>query len=140
MTNFRLYKLTGAYINKLEEANEAIEDPEAHERFIQEYDLLERDRRQKIRNCIAYAKNLKKIIKTIKDEVNSLTERLNKIEKVEERFIGYLQRNLLPGEKYDDGIHSISWRSSEHIEIDPNIDLPVQYLREKLSYEPDILG
>ena len=48
-----------------------------------------------------------------------------------------MESNMFEDEKYDDGIHAIYWRSTEKIEIDPHATIPLQYLREQLSYEPD---
>lgn len=137
MKNFRLYELTGAYIDMLELAEDNESSPEIQVAFIEQYDQLEKDRKQKIKNCCAYYKNLKGRSEIIENHIKELTKKLDSLKAAEERFREYIQRNMLTGESYDDGLHKISWRHSERIDVEREDLIPVQYLREKISYEPD---
>lgn len=133
----RLYELTGEYKQLLELAEENESDPATIEAFIEQYDQLEKDRKQKIKNCCAYYKNLKGRSEMIENHIKELTKKLDALKANEERFCEYIQRNMLTGESYDDGLHKIAWRHSERIDIEREDLIPVQYLREKISYEPD---
>jgi hypothetical protein len=52
-------------------------------------------------------------------------------------FESYIAHCLGEGNKWGNGLFNISWRASESVNVTDLTEIPANYLREKLSYEPD---
>lgn len=77
----------------------------------------------------------------IKIEIESLTQRLEQVQRRANGRLQFLGRYVDRGEKYNDGRCDISWRKASHVEIGCAVaELPEQYRRTKITSEPDKAG
>lgn len=83
-----------------------------------------------------FLKNQGALVDAIDAEITRLKEKKAQAEKTIEEGESYL--SSLVTEKWSNGIHEMGWRkcppSAEPVNV---AEIPVQYMREKISYEPD---
>lgn len=120
-------------IKRLEETT----DPLEHELIMIEIDKLELDKAQKLNGCCAYVKHLRVEIEAVANEVIKLQKRMSKVQNQESRLLDYMRMCLPLNQDFKSTLHSVSWRKSEAVEITDASKIPVQYMRQKMSYEPD---
>jgi len=120
-----------------EQAVQANIDPETGEVDIdgltKALDALEQERAAKIKNIVAYYKDLKSDSDALKAEAKALTDRAKSAEKKADSLKGYLAKSL-KWEPYKDGVVDIRFRNNEVVDIDESI-LPKKYFR--IKKEPD---
>ncbi len=131
-----LYEIQAALLPLIKRLEET-ECPLEYELLMGEIDKLEIDKTQKLNGCCAYVKQLRADIETIANEITRLKERMLKAQNAEAKFLDYLRMCLPLQENFKSALHTISWRKSEAVEIIDASQIPVQYMREKISYEPD---
>lgn len=98
---------------------------------IEKLESLEMQRDQKISNIACWIKELKAEANAVKAEKMNLEKRQNACNKKAEQLKNYLSY-ILAGEKFKDSKCSISYRRSEAVEVDKDIDLqrvPECYLK-----------
>ena len=95
-------------------------------------------RDEKIKGVVAYVKELKADISVISDTMGQLEGRRTTLENKAKRLEGYIAHAVGEGTRWEspDGIHAIAWRKSERLAVIDEALIPVQYMRERLSYEP----
>ncbi len=116
---------------------EGTTDPLEYELIMIEIDKLELDKTQKLNGCCAYVKHLRVEIEAIANEVIKLQKRMSKVQNQESRLLDYMRMCLPLNQDFKSTVHSVSWRKSEAVEITDASKIPVQYMRQKMSYEPD---
>lgn len=105
-----------------------------------ELTALEGDKSEKLEACCSALWNLRAETYAIKAEIERL-HRLKVIaENREQGLEQYIARCVGAGERWKGKLHSISWRKSERVQILDREAVPGAYLREKLSYEPDLVA
>lgn len=87
-----------------------------------------------MREAVLCIKDLEGVVELHRKEERRLKERREKIEARLEQLKGWLSRTLPAGEKWTDGIHSLTWRRSVSVEADTS-KLTYDYLR--VEYSPD---
>lgn len=95
---------------------------------------LEMARDQKISNVACWLKDLKAENEAIKAEKQNLTKRETSNSNLMERLKGWIDF-ALDGQKFKDGRVSISYRSSESVEVDENVvdNLPEEFVKVEKS-------
>lgn len=122
---------------KLIQRMEETEDPVENESLMRQLSELEIDKDIKLEGCCAYVKQLRGEIETVVGEIVRLRKLMDQLEKRQESFLNYMKFCLQDNQPWKKGVHSISWRKSEAIEVYDESKIPIQYLREKLVYEAD---
>ncbi len=131
-----LYEIQAALLPLIKQLDET-EDPLKYEMLMNEIDKVDIDRTAKLEGCCAYVKQLRGETETIAGEIVRLKKMMERAQKREQSFVDYMRMCMKDGETWRSGVHSIGWRKSEAVEITDESKIPVQYLREKLSYEAD---
>lgn len=132
-----LYELQGIYSGFLHQVS-GLENPEQEQELVEKYFAAEEDRNLKLANCCAYYKNLDAEVTAYTEEIDRLEKRKLELQNKVERFKQYMSR-CLDGETYKDGVHQISWRKSERVNISDETQVPACYIREKVIREVDKL-
>ena len=111
---------------------------ELDERLLADFEALQMDRDTKIENIGCWIKNLKSDAAALKDEAKAMAERAKSAENKAESLKRYLEA-ALQGEKFSTAKVAISWRRVTSVEVDDAEveQLPEQYVRRKISVEPD---
>lgn len=121
------------------EAWERCVDPETgeiNEDLYEEFEALQLQRDKKIENVACWIKNLASDAEAMKAEAKNLTERAKAAEKKAENLKHYLEL-ALHGEKFQSARAAISWRHAKSVRVDPDAVLPDEYIRRKITEEPD---
>lgn len=126
-----LFEIDNALMNcvKLESGNYV--DAETGEVIdIEAIEALEMERDQKVRNIACWIRNLDADEKALAEQAKIFTDRKNAVKNKKESLKGYLAR-YLNGKPWQNNEVKISWRESEAIETDTNLDvskLPAVYV------------
>ena len=91
----------------------------------------------KLNNICIVNEKIEDNVALAKAKMKNLKEYIEKQEKAQQRLLDYVSNNLEVGKKYDLGIHSISWRKSEAVEIENENDIPKEYMTEKITLTPN---
>jgi len=121
-------------LKRLENTDDILE----YELLMGEIDKLEIDKTQKLEGCCAHVKHIRAEIEMIAGEIVRLKGRMEKAQKEESRFLDYLRMCLPLEQTFKSALHTISWRKSTAAVITDTSLVPVQYMKEKTSYVPDI--
>lgn len=124
--------------SELDSANEIYsEDRPVAAQIQNAFDSLQLRREVKIENLALLIKQADGFSELINDEISVLKER----KAVHERKVGWLKNYLTfcmqDGEKFETGKVRIGWRKSESVEFDDESLIPKEFLREKITYEPN---
>lgn len=119
---------------EIDQAILACVDPETGEILADEFDALQMERDCKIENIAVWIKSLQAEAAALKKEKAALEERQKAKENRAKSLCNYLA-GILNGERFETTRCRLSFRSSEGLEIDENVDVPIEYLRFK---EPEI--
>jgi hypothetical protein len=103
---------------------------------IKAFEALQITRFDKIDGITSWHKQLIAEAEAIKTERASLYERQKQKENQAERLKGFLSETL-HGEKFESARNKISWRKSEPVIIMDDSLIPREYMREKITHEPD---
>ena len=112
-------------------------DPLEYELIMNQVDLLVIDKSVKLKGCCEYVQWLDNEQSYIQHEIDRLKRKKEKVLKRKESFLNYMASCLPNREKWKSGMYEISRRQSESVEITDQALIPPQYLKEKISYEPD---
>lgn len=133
-----LYEINEAVMNCVKVSDtEAVDTTTGEVISIDELEHLEMEKEEKIENCIKFYKNLLAEHEAYKKEADRLSKlaktQKNKAEQLK-AYMGY----CLNGEKFksEDGLHQVSFRRSEAIEVLNLWDIPDHYMKYK-DPEPD---
>lgn len=132
----KLYEIDKQIAEELEFLEIAEETGETPESIKERLDALKVEREKKLEAIVAVAKNLDAEAAACEAEAKRLRDRARHNEKRVEGLKWYVSQ-MLKGEKWGNGIHAISYRTSEAVEVLDEAAIPSLYMREKLSYEPD---
>lgn len=91
----------------------------------------------KLNNICIVNEKIEDNVALAKAKMKNLKEYIEKQEKAQQRLLDYVSNNLEVGKKYDLGIHSISWRKSEAVEIENENDIPKKYMTKKITLTPN---
>lgn len=130
-----LFEINKAIMN----AWEACVDPETgeiNEDIYAEMEALQVERDEKIENIACWAKNLMSDAAQLKAEAKTMADRAASAEKKAESLKRYLAA-VLNGTKFETARCIIGWRKSMAVLIEPDADLPEEYVRTKVTTEPD---
>lgn len=112
----KLYEIDAKLNQLLEQALALKEEGGAVEDLFPDIEALVLAKDDKIANCIGYLKNLRALQNAVDEEVKIQKAKSasleNKIESLE-KYIGY----FVGDDKWTNGVHSVSWRKSESVEI-----------------------
>lgn len=133
----KLYEIDHAIAQELEFLEQAEETGETPESIKERLDALQVEREAKLAAIVAVAKNLSAEAEACRAEARSLTARARHNEKRIEGLKWYVGQ-VLKGEKWSNGVHSISYHRSKETEVFDEKILPYIYLRETHYYEPDL--
>ena len=117
----------------------ALIDPETGEisdENLEAFAALEMERDAKIEGVACLLKNTIAEGAALKAEKLAFAERQKQAEKNVERLKQYLL-NATGGEKFTSLRAQITFRSTTSVEVDEGVDLPAEYLRVKVTTEPD---
>lgn len=129
----KLYELTGGLETLL--TYYADSDGSNAEEILAGIYEIEIERDEKLAACCAVYKNMMAERDAIDAELKRLRAKIDAQETKCDNFKRYISNNLLPGEKWGNGVHKISWRSSESVEILDESRIPYEYWR--IKKEPD---
>ena len=120
---------------------DAAVDPETgelNEEILADFEVLEMDRTTKIENIGCWIKNLKADEEALKAEAKAMADRAKAAGNKAESLKRYLEA-ALHGEKFQTPKVAILWRRVQAVEVDEMevAELPEQYVRRKISVEPD---
>lgn len=132
----QLYKIQGDILRLIQRMDET-DDPIENSSLMRQLSELEIDKDIKLEGCCAYVKQLRAEIETVVGEIMRLRKLMDQLENRQEAFLEYMKFCLPANESWKKGVHSITWRRSDAIEVYDESKIPIQYLREKLVYEPD---
>ena len=98
-------------------------------------DSLHQDRDIKIGNICRYIKSLKGEAEMVANEARALSERSRVTKNKAEALKKYLSGFIPDGEKFADEHSKISWRKSEAVLINEDVEIPEDY--QKVVVSPD---
>lgn len=93
------------------------------------------ERNQKLENIRKLLKHLQADVDIIQAEKDRLNVFQKKYESKIESLLSWVEKCLLPGEKFDCPIGGFSWRESEYLDSAENAKIPKAFQRVKI--EPD---
>jgi cell division septum initiation protein DivIVA len=132
----KLYEIDAAIAQELEFLEQAEETGETPESIKERLDALQIERETKLAAIVAVAKNLNAEAEACEAEAKRLKARAAHNEKRVEGLKWYVSQ-VLKGEKWGNGVHAISYRNSEAVEVVDDAKIPSLYMREVLYWEPD---
>lgn len=134
-----LYEINREYLEALADIFMNHVDPdtgEIEEDAARILDDLEAKRNDKIEAVALYIKNLRSDVAAIKEEAKALTARAKTAENRADYLTRYLEHNL-NGETFDTPRVDIRWRKSKKVNILEGAEIPDEYIRRKITEEPD---
>ena len=87
-----------------------------------------------MREVVCGLKDLGNLIEVHENEISRLKERRDILEARYDRLKAWLANSLPQGQKWSDGIHSLFWRKSVSVDVEPE-KLPIEY--SKIEYRAD---
>lgn len=139
-SNMALYEITSE-IEKCELAILESVDVETGEildtTLTEKMKSLQLNRKDKINGCIYAITKREDKIELAKKEIDRLKKLIDICENQDRRIREYLLANIEVGEKIDLGLHSITWRKSEAVEITNEDVIPKDFMTEKITYSPN---
>lgn len=129
----KLYELTGALATLL--SYYADSESSYSEECLAQLQEIEVERDYKLEACCAVYKNMQAERDIVANEIKRLRAKQEVLENKLDNFKRYIENNMLPGEKWTNGVHKLSWRSSESVEITNEEFLPDDFWR--IKKEPD---
>lgn len=100
-------------------------------------DGLQMERTEKIENIIKLLKNIDGDITKIDVEISLLEKKLNAAKNRKQSVKNFLAYAIGNGNKFKSPIASCYWKESESVLCPDASELPVKYVREKITKEPD---
>lgn len=97
-------------------------------------DALQQENADTMREVLMGMKDLNLAIELHENEISRLKERRNILESRYDRLKQWLANSLPAGQKWSDGLHSLSWRKSVAVEVEQE-KLPIEY--SKIEYRAD---
>jgi hypothetical protein len=113
------------------------DDEAAAARAKDELAAIEEVRDDKLAGCCGHLKNLESDVEAIQTEIVKLNDKLSAALKRADKFRDYIKFCIGEGSKWKNGVHSISWRKSEAVEIPDDEKVPSQYMRVTVTESPD---
>lgn len=98
---------------------------------------LQMERTTKISNIIKLMRNIDADITAIDVEISQLEKKLTAAKNRKQSVKNYLAYAIGEGNKFKDAIASCYWKESESVLCPDASELPVKYVREKITKEPD---
>lgn len=135
----KLYEIKDKYRYNLERYDDA-ETQADLDGIALELTALEGALDEKAEACCGALANLRAETSAIEAEIERLERKKALAQNREKSLENYIGRCIGQGNKWKNGIHSVSWRKSERVQILDKDAVPGAYLREKLSYEPDLIA
>ena len=114
-------------------------DPETGEidgEVYTELEALQMERDRKIENIACWVKNLRSDADELKAEAKAMSDRAKAKERKAESLTKYLAA-VLDGQKFETARAAINWRKSKSVRIEFGTELPEEYIRRKVTEEPD---
>ena len=114
-------------------------DPETGEidgEIYTELEALQMERERKIENIACWVKNLRSDADELKAEAKAMSDRAKAKERKAESLTKYLAA-VLDGQKFETARAAINWRKSKAVRIEFGTELPEEYIRRKVTEEPD---
>lgn len=99
-------------------------------------DKLQMERQEKIENIVFLIENTQNDIAGLKEQEEIFAARRQSAEKRVDKLKEYLTY-ALHGEKFETVKARVTFRWSEYLEIENEKALPVEYMKETVSYKPD---
>lgn len=131
----KLYEITDKYRLAIKEFYATEETSEDLAGML---DNLSGDLDEKLENSCCYYKNLLAEAKTFKEEAKRLADHAKALSSRADKFKGYVSHCLgNGGDAWSQGVHKISWRKSESVEIENESTIPNVYMIEKTTVSPD---
>lgn len=112
------------------------ETGEVNDELYAQFEALEMERDAKIEGIACWVKNLTSDAAQLKAEAKAMQERAAAAEKKAESLKGYLAA-ALNGQKFETARAAIGWRKSKAVHIEYGTELPDEYIRRKITEEPD---
>jgi hypothetical protein len=97
-------------------------------------DALQNENADTMREVLLGLKDLGNIVEVHETEIARLKERRDILENRYDRLKQWLANSLPTGQKWSDGMHSLSWRKSVAVEVEQE-KLPLEY--SKVEYKAD---
>ena len=115
------------------------ETGEVSEDILFELSDMQEERKTKLDNIGAYIKNLEADAKAIKDEIANLKKRMDAKTRKADRLRQYVAEDLLchNEKKMETGRIAYSFRPSKQVIVEDESQIPSEYMKEKVSVEPD---
>jgi len=132
-----LYEITERYRDLL--SNLEIDEETGELLNAEELEIAEAEFAEKAESYALHIKNLRAEAEAIKAEAQALTERRKSIEQKTELLGDRLQAAMLATgkTKFETAKVALSFRKSETVNITDEDMIPVNLMREKVTYEPD---
>jgi len=132
----KLYEIDNAIAQELEFLEQAEETGETPESIKERLDALQVEREAKLAAIVAIAKNLDAESEACDNEAKRLRARAAWNRTRIEGLKWYVSQ-VLKGQKWGNGVHAISYRNSEAVEVTDENKIPSLYMRETSYWEPD---
>lgn len=100
-------------------------------------DGLQMERTTKISNILKLLRNIDSDITALDVEIASLQKKQKALENRKQSVRNYLAYAVGEGNKFKDAIATVYWKESESVLCPDVSDLPVKYVRQKTTQEPD---
>lgn len=100
-------------------------------------DGLQMERAEKIENIIKLLKNIDGDITKIDVEISQLEKKLTAAKNRKQSVKNFLAYAIGNGNKFKSAIASCYWKETESVLCPDASELPVKYVREKITKEPD---
>jgi hypothetical protein len=123
-------------IYEIDEAIRNCIDEETGEVDFDAFAALQEKREEKISGAVHLSIEAQADIERLNNEIKRLKGIIDAKKKTVEGIGGYLAY-ALAGEKYDGPDFMVRFRTSEVVEIDEDAEIPEEYIRIKMSEEPD---
>ena len=129
-----LYEINSSISSLIDQYN-SVEDDAVREAIAKELEALEGNRDEKLSSLCALVKNLESDFDQYTAEIRRLSKEKSCVEKKIERLKACLSHCLGAGNKWQAGIHKLSWRKSTALIIDESKGVYPEF--QKVIYEVD---
>lgn len=102
-------------------------------------DRLEIEYNDKLESCGLYIKNLEAEVTAIENEIENLTARKNRLANKAKNMREYILHSMEQTEtsKLETAKVALSTRTNSHVEVVNLDELPKEYIKEKVTYQPN---
>ena len=129
-----IYEINNSISSLIDQYN-TVEDDDVREAIAKELDILEISRDEKLSSLCAVVKNLESDEEAYANEIKRLKKEKDYVESKIERIRVCISNCLGVGNKWQSGVHKLSWRESKALIVDETKGVFPEF--QKVVYEVD---